>query len=62
MKQFVCTFFAFMIPVALSVGIDSICYLGTADPMHTSVGTYETRYMEPLDLILMKSGKTNALL
>ncbi len=49
--------FVFIIQVALSVGIDSICNFGTAvGPMHTSVGTYETHYMEPLDLILMKSG------
>jgi hypothetical protein len=60
MKQLVCTLFVFIIPVALSVGIDSVCYLGgTTGPTQTSVGTYEKRYMEPLDLVSMKSGKIN---
>ncbi len=60
MKQIVCILFVFIIPVTLSVGIDSVCYHGSiTGPIQTSVGTYETFYMEPFDLVSMKSGNFN---
>ena len=56
MGQFTICLLAFILPVARSVDVQSTCYLGPGGFTKNSVGTYETKYMEPLDLQNMKTG------
>lgn len=41
-----------------SVDVNSVCLIPSSFPTMTSVGTYKTIYMERVDLVLLKSGKT----
>ena len=56
MRLFAICLLAFILPVARSVDVQSACYLGPGGSTQNSVGTYATKYMEPLDLENMKTG------
>ncbi len=63
MDQFWASFIAFICSIQLVVGtvdINSACFLGPTPfgPTLTSSGTYQLKYMEPVDLINMNSGNT----
>jgi hypothetical protein len=63
MEQFWASLISFICTIQLVFGIvdmNSTCFLGPTPvgPTLTSSATYQLKYMEPVDLINMKSGNT----